>query len=208
MRGRPLGTIAAAAALKVPVAIDAFVGAVENMTGGNAYKLGDILTYNNGVSVEIHNTDAEGRLVLADCLIQACKVPNVAHIVDMATLTGAVVVAIGPDYTGLFTQDKALSEALHNAANTTGEGLWSLPLHTPYNRMLKGTWSKIKNVGERSAGSITAALFLNHFVDENISWAHLDIAGSAFYETPIAGYAPGGTGQMVRTLVEWTKSLN
>jgi leucyl aminopeptidase len=197
-----LGAIGAAAELQLPVAIDVWVGAVENMTGSAAYKLGDILTYSNGVTVEIHTTDAEGRLVLADCLIQASKQP-VSEMLDLATLTGACVVAVGQDFTGLFTADDALAGALLHAAAQAGEGLWRLPLHKPYKDQLKADWAQLKNVGSRDAGATTAALFLEHFVGKDKRWAHLDIAGPALLEKPSGMYAAGATGQPLRTLLRW-----
>ncbi len=202
-----LAATAAIAELGLPVAVDTFLGAVENLTGPRAYKLGDVIRYPNGVTVEIHNTDAEGRLVLADCLLQASKVAGAKHIVDAATLTGAVVVALGTDFTGLFTDDDALAGALLAASEGTGEGLWRMPLHAPYKKMLAGDWTTLKNVGGRDGGAITAALFLQHFVPEGASWAHLDIAGPAFVEKEHHHYAPGGTGEMVRTLVDWVAAL-
>lgn len=201
-----LGITQAAIELGLPVAIDTFVGAAENMISGNSYKLGDVLRYRNGVTVEIHNTDAEGRLVLADCLISASRIEGVSHILDFATLTGACVVAIGPDFTGLFTDDDQLAGALSTAADRDGEGLWRLPLHARYKDMLKAEWGQIKNVGGRDAGATTAALFLQHFVD-GPSWAHLDIAGSAFQDKAVGPYVTGGTGQMVRTVTSWLESL-
>ena len=200
-----LATTQAVASLGVPVALDTFLGAVENMVSGNSFKLGDILTYRNGVTVEIHNTDAEGRLVLADCLINACET-DATHIIDAATLTGACVVALGPDYTGMFTNDDEMASELSTAAEQTGEGIWRLPLDKAYNRMLKGTWGQIKNVGGRAAGSTTAGLYLGHFVTDDKRWTHLDIAGSAFQDSKNAHWEPGGTGQMVRTLTRWISS--
>ncbi len=197
-----LGAVGAAAELGLPVAIDVWVAAVENMTGSAAYKLGDILTYSNGVTVEIHNTDAEGRLVLADCLIQASKYPA-TEVLDLATLTGACVVAIGQDFSGLFTSDDALAGALMNAANQAGEGLWRLPLHKPYKDQLKAEWAQLRNVGSRDAGATTAALFLEHFVGKEKRWAHLDIAGPALIEKASGMFAAGATGQPLRTLLRW-----
>lgn len=201
-----LAATRAIADLGLPIAVDTFIGCVENMVNGSSFKLGDVLTYKNGVSVEIHNTDAEGRLVLADCLIRACEVEGVTHVIDAATLTGACVVAIGSDFTGLFTSDDELSQQLSSAAADNGEGLWRLPLHAPYGDMLKADWAQLKNVGGRDAGASTAALFLQHFV-EDVKWAHLDIAGSAFLEKGNARYAAGATGEMVRTLTTWAESL-
>lgn len=197
-----LAATGAAAEAQIPLNIDCFIGAVENMLGGNAFKLGDILRYNNGVTVEIHNTDAEGRLVLADCLIQASRTEGVTDIIDAATLTGAAAIAVGPDYAALFTKDNALAAELMGAAESEAEYLWRLPLHQPYIQQLKGKWGAIKNLGGREGGATTAALFLQHFVD-GPRWAHLDIAGSAFHESDHADYAAGATGEMVRTLVHF-----
>ncbi len=198
-----LGAAGAIAELGLPITVDCFVGAVENMVSGNSYKLGDILRYRNGVTVEIHNTDAEGRLVLADCLIEASKLSGVTAIIDSATLTGACVVAVGNDFTALFTDSDALAGELHAAATVDAEGLWRLPLHAPYKELLKGEWGQIKNVGGRAAGATTAALFLSYFVDSDADWAHLDIAGSAFIDKANNRYVAGATGEMVRTLTSW-----
>ncbi|MEZ4239659.1 MAG: leucyl aminopeptidase [Myxococcota bacterium] len=200
-----LGATGIVAELGVPVAVDTFVPAVENMTGGLAYKLGDVLRYSNGVTVEIANTDAEGRLVLADALIRACKVQGVSTIVDAATLTGACVVALGDDYTGLFTNDDPLATELLGAATATGEGLWRLPLHAPYNEQLKSEFAQIKNVGSRYGGAITAGLFLKHFVADGMRWAHLDIAGPAFHDKGSVRYPAGATGEMVRSLASFVE---
>jgi leucyl aminopeptidase len=177
------------------------------MPSGSSYKLGDILTYKNGVTVEIHNTDAEGRLILADALLVASEIPGVSRIVDAATLTGAIVVSLGHDYTGLFTPDDGLAGELVEASKATSEKIWRMPLDDAYNRMLKGTWSQIKNVGGRDGGSITAALFLQHFVRKGARWAHLDIAATAFYEHANDPFAKGATGQVVRSLATWIERL-
>ncbi|MEN0061012.1 MAG: leucyl aminopeptidase [Myxococcota bacterium] len=198
-----LAATGAIAELGLPIAVDCLVGAVENLVSGNAFKLGDILRYTNGVTVEIHNTDAEGRLVLADCLIRASQVDGVQTIIDAATLTGAAVVAVGSQFSGLFTHDEGLAGELKAAADQTGEGLWRLPLHGPYKELLRSDYAQIKNVGSREAGATTAALFLEHFVGEGKRWAHLDIAGPAFLDKASSKYAPGGTGEMVRSLVSW-----
>ncbi|MCB9676556.1 MAG: leucyl aminopeptidase [Alphaproteobacteria bacterium] len=202
-----LGATAALAELGAPIAVDCFVGAVENMAGANSYKLGDILKYRNGVTVEIHNTDAEGRLVLADCLINASATEGVTQIIDAATLTGACVIAIGTDFTGMFTNDEGMAHDLSLAASADGEGLWRLPLHAPYKEKLRGDWSKLKNVGGRDAGATTAALFLQHFVTDDKRWTHLDIAGSAWREKGNGTWAAGATGEMVRTLTTWAERL-
>jgi len=202
-----LAAFGAAVELGLPMNLDVWVGAAENMLGADAFKLGDILTYKNGVTVEIHNTDAEGRLVMADCLIRACEVEGVTQLVDAATLTGAAVVALGPDYTAMFTDDDELADALSAAEDASGERIWRMPLHAPYKSMLKADWAQIKNVGGRAAGSTTAALYLQHFVD-GPRWAHLDIAGSAFHDKANNTYAAGATGEPVRLLTYWLESVS
>ncbi len=196
-----LGVMQAVRDLQPDVEVHGIIGAAENMLGGNAYKLGDILRMYNGKTVEIHNTDAEGRLVLADCLTYASKL-GVDEVVDIATLTGAAVIALGEHYTGLFTGSDALSAALLARASEAGEGLWRMPLPDFYKDMLKADWAQLKNVGGRSAGAITAALFLSEFVD-GPKWAHLDIAGPAFVEKQQRHFSAGGTGAMVPTLIGW-----
>ncbi len=201
-----ISAFGAIAELGLPINVDLWVPSVENMCGANSFKLGDILRYNNGVTVEIHNTDAEGRLILADALILASETEGVSTVVDMATLTGAILIALGGDYTGLFTQSDELASALSEASAANHELIWRLPLDKRYNRMLKGTWGQIKNVGERAGGSITAGLFLEHFVKEGVEWAHLDIAGSSFMDAPVGPFGKGATGQVVRSLVSWAES--
>ena len=199
-----IGTMKAVAALKPDVEVHGIIGAVENMLGGNAFKLGDILHMYNGKKVEVFNTDAEGRLVLADCLHYACQL-GVDAVVDIATLTGAAVVALGEKYTVLFSKDDALVGELSASADAGGELVWRLPLPDFYKDMLKAEWGDLKNVGGRSAGSITAALFLSEFV-EGPAWAHLDIAGPSFNEKTSDHFAAGGTGCMVPTLTRWVTS--
>ena len=132
---------------------------------------------------------------------------RVSRVVDLATLTGSMIIACGSDYTGLFTSDGALADELMGAADRASELMWRMPLHQPYKRLLKGTWGRIKNVGGREAGSVTAALYLQHFVEEGTRWAHMDIAGTAFADKPVDPYVAGGTGQVVRTLVSWAEKL-
>lgn len=198
---------AAVAELGLPVALDVFIGAVENMCAADSYKLGDILSYPNGVTVEVHNTDAEGRLVMADCLIRACQTPGVTHVVDAATLTGACAIAVGSHFAGLFTTSEELATDLGKAAAAVDEGLWRLPLHKPYGQHLKADWGQIKNLGVREGGASIAASFLEHFVTEDVEWAHLDIAASSFIDKADSRYAAGGTGEGVATLVAWLESF-
>ena len=199
-----IGVFRALQEIQPDVEVHGIVGAVENMLGGGCYKLGDVLQISNGKTVEVHNTDAEGRLVLADCLSYASCL-GLDAMVDIATLTGACIVALGERYTGLFTSDDDLAGALKSAAADAGEDIWSLPLEERYKSKLKAEWADIKNVGGRAAGSITAALFLSHFV-ENTTWAHLDIAGPAFSDKPVDHLASGGLGAMVPTLTRWVSA--
>jgi len=203
-----LGAAGAVAAMGLPINLDVFVASAENMVGANSYKLSDVLHYDNGVTVEIHNTDAEGRLVLADALILASRVDGATHIVDAATLTGACAIATGPDFAGLFTADDGFANELLGHAAGNGDGLWRLPYHLPYKSMLKSDVAQIKNVGGREGGATTAALFLGHFVADDKIWAHLDIAGNSFMDKPHGFYPSGATGEIVRTLYAWMESLS
>lgn len=200
-----IGAMKTISLLKPNVRVDGIVGAVENMPGGNAYKLGDILRFYNGKRAEIHNTDAEGRLVLADCLAYASELKPSA-IIDLATLTGAAVVALGDWYTAMYTRSDDLAATLSAHAADSGDGVWRMPLVDLYKDKLKSDFADMKNVGGRAGGSITAALFLAEFVQCD-RWAHLDIAGPAFFEAPLLHFAPGGTGTMVRALVRWVEGL-
>jgi len=152
--------------------------------------------------MEIINTDAEGRLILADALSYASKLkPD--EIIDMATLTGACVVALGPDISAIFTKNEKLQKGLIGAASAQGEKLWPLPLEDDYLEMIRSDVADMKNSGGRWGGAITAALFLREFVDEGIAWAHLDIAGPALVESDKPYRPAGGTGVMVRTLLRY-----
>ncbi len=200
-----IGTLKAIAATKPNVRVDVIFGAVENMPSGNSYKLGDILKMYSGKRVEIHNTDAEGRLVLADCLHYACELkPDV--VVDLATLTGAAVVALGDWYSALYSREDSTAAGLLAAADTCGEAAWRMPLPDLYRDKIKAEWGETKNTGGRSAGSITAALFLSDFVT-TAKWAHIDIAGPAFLDSALLHFVPGGTGTMVRSLSRWIEGL-
>lgn len=195
-----MGAMTAIARLKLPVNVVGYMGLVENMPGGSAFKLGDILTARNGVTIEVLNTDAEGRLVLADVLSYAVDA-GVDRIVDLATLTGACVVALGEDVSGAFTNNQAWCDTLLAAAKATGEDVWQLPMWDLYEDLIKGDVGDIKNTGGRWGGSITAARFLQHFVSDK-PWVHLDIAGPAFASSNKPHREAGATGHMVKTLVE------
>jgi leucyl aminopeptidase len=195
-----LGAMTAIARLKLPVNVVGLMGLVENMTGGSAFKLGDILTARNGVTIEVLNTDAEGRLVLADVLSYAVDL-GVDRIIDLATLTGACVVALGEDVVGVMTNDQTWCDAVLAAAKTCGEDAWQLPMFDLYDELIKGDIGDIKNTGGRWGGAITAGKFLQRFVG-NKPWVHLDIAGPAFASSNKPHREGGATGVMVRTLIE------
>jgi leucyl aminopeptidase len=194
-----LGATAAIARLGLPVRLISVIGATENLPSGHSMKPGDILRARNGTTIEVINTDAEGRLVLADCLTHAIE-QGAERLVDLATLTGAIVTALGTTYAGLMGQDDEWCEEVSAAGRRAGEILWRLPLHPEFADMIKGKYADIANAVEnRRAGSITAAEFLHRFVGD-VPWAHLDIAGVA-WDTGKA-YAPkGGVGYGVRLLV-------
>jgi leucyl aminopeptidase len=201
-----LGAIASIAALKIPVHVVAAVGLVENMTGGNAYKLGDVVTARSGTTIEIHNTDAEGRVVLADVLDVVADL-NPDCIIDAATLTGACMVALGRDIAGVFTNHQSSCDVLKSAARSVGERVWQLPMDKDFDSQISSDVADIKNVGDgRLGGAITAAKLLERFV-RDIPWIHVDIAGPAFADKPRPSIAGGGTGSMVRSFIEFTKRI-
>lgn len=195
-----LGAMTAIARLKLPVNVVGYAGLVENMLGGKAYKLGDVLTARNGVTIEVHNTDAEGRLVINDVLSYAVD-HGADRLIDLATLTGACVVALGEDVAGAFANNQDWCDQVLAAAKTVGEDLWQLPMFDSYNELLKSDVADCKNVGGRWGGAITAAKFLEKFVGGK-PWVHLDIAGPAFASSNKGHREGGGTGCLVRTLVE------
>ena len=195
-----LEAVGAIAALGLPVRVTGVVGATENLPDGRAMKPGDIVRAKSGVSIEINNTDAEGRLVLADCLTHAID-QGAERLVDLATLTGAMVVALGRTYAGLLASDDEWAGAVQAAGERAGEISWRLPLHAEYDEMIKGRYADIVNsTAERGAGGITAAQFLKRFTGD-VPWAHLDIAGTA-YDNKKAYTPNGGAGFGVRTLIE------
>ena len=196
--------IAAIARLQLPLSVLAVVGATENLPSGRASRPGDIVTASNGRTIEINNTDAEGRLVLADCLCHAVA-QGAERIVDLATLTGAVIIALGSTYAGLMSNDDELAARLTQAGERSGEIIWRLPLHEEYDKLLKGTYGDLDNAPEgRKAGTIVGGAFLSNFVGDT-PWAHLDIAGSAWdLNRPYVG--KGASGYGVRVLVELARS--
>ena len=203
-----LGTAKAIGAIKPEgLEIHFIVASCENMINGSAVHPGDVVTASNGKTIEINNTDAEGRLTLADALKYASDLkPD--SIIDLATLTGACVIALGNEVAGMWSNNQKLADELLNAASKTEEGLWQMPLQKSYKDGLKSHIADMKNTGPRAGGSITAALFLEEFLDANINWAHIDIAGTCWAEKSNGINPSGATGYGVRTLIEWIKSLN
>jgi leucyl aminopeptidase len=198
--------VAAIAELALPVRVLGVVGATENMPGGGAIKPGDIVKALDGTTIEVNNTDAEGRLVLADCLTYARR-EGAERVVDVATLTGGIVVALGSVYAGLMSNDDDWATGVLAAAAASGERVWRLPLDPDYASMVKGRYAQLTNLTERrEASSITGAEFLHHFAGD-VPWAHIDIAGTG-YDVRLPYFADkGATGFGVRLLVELARAL-
>ncbi len=197
-----LGIMGALPKLGPPVEVHGLIAATENMPSGSAIRPGDVLKAMNGTTIEIGNTDAEGRLTLADALCYANQEVKPDEIIDVATLTGACVVALGPLCTGLFANDDGLAGRLLAAADGAGERLWRLPLIDEYREFLKSEVADLNNVGPRGGGAITAGLFLKEFAGST-PWAHFDIAGPAFSEKDLPLAPKGGTGVAVRTILTY-----
>ncbi|MFI1201809.1 leucyl aminopeptidase [Streptomyces sp. BHT-5-2] len=193
--------VVAAARLDLPVNVTGWLALAENMPSGAATRPGDVLTMYSGKTVEVLNTDAEGRLVLADALTRASEESPDA-IVDVATLTGAMVLALGHRHFGIMANDDAFRTSIHEIAEEVGEDSWPMPMPGHLRKGMDSPVADLANMGERMGGGLVAGLFLKEFVGEGIPWAHLDIAGPAFHEGGPWGYTPkGGTGSSVRTLV-------
>jgi leucyl aminopeptidase len=202
--GATLGAAKAIAQLKPDVEVHFISAVTENMISGKAMRPGDIITASNGKTIEVNNTDAEGRLTLADALVFAEKL-GVDAIVDLATLTGACIIALGDQIAGLWSPDRNLANQILTAAENAGEKIWQMPLEEKYFDGLKSAIADMKNTGPRPGGSITAALFLKQFV-EKTPWAHLDIAGPVWTDKEHGYNNVGATGYPVRTLVNWVLS--
>jgi len=195
-----IGTMRAIALLKPPVPVIGVIAAVENMPDGKASRPSDVVTASNGKTIEILNTDAEGRLILADAVAYAEK-QGATRIVDMATLTGAVIIALGDVNTGIMGNDQGLIDEIVAHGRDSGEGFWQLPLGMEYSKQIRSDIADIKNIGPRGkAGTIMGAVFIQEFVD-NAKWAHLDIAGTAWCDTVRPHQAKGPTGVAIRTLL-------
>ncbi len=198
-----LGAMDAIARLQLPVNVVGLVGSTTNMPSGTAVKPGDVVTASNGKSIEIINTDAEGRLVLADVLVYAKKF-SPAVVIDAATLTGAVVIGLGHAATGVMGNDDKVVQEVIDAGKRASEPGWALPLWDEYKPLIKSDIADVKNSGGRAAGTITAALFLKEFVD-GFQWVHLDIAGTAYSESDLGTVPAGPTGVPVGTFVEFVR---
>jgi leucyl aminopeptidase len=197
-----VGALSAARDLGVKVRVRAFLPITDNMLGGDAQRVGDVIRYKNGTTVEVLNTDAEGRLILADALIAAAR-EKPAAILDLATLTGAQMVALGTKVAAVLGNHDSWLEQVRAAGSRAGEPIWPLPLWGDYRRDLDSTIADLKNVSSgRSAGTIIAGLFLKEFVPDDVPWAHLDIAGPSWSDRDDAELSAGGTGYGVRTILE------
>lgn len=201
-----VATMLAIAKLDIDVHVVGIIAATENLPSGSAYKPGDIIRTMSGKSVEVVNTDAEGRMILADALHYAQRFePD--HLIDFATLTGACVVALGGEASGLFTNDDALAQKLIEAGEQVGERIWRLPEWDEYKELIRSEWADMKNSGGRWGGAITAAVFLKEFV-KCPSWAHLDIAGTAWAENETSREPRGATGVGVRATIAFLRQLS
>ncbi|HTD53258.1 MAG TPA: hypothetical protein VK780_09550, partial [Thermoanaerobaculia bacterium] len=195
----------AAKLLKLPIRVVALAPVTENLPSGSACRPGDILRMRNGKTVEVDNTDAEGRLILADTLSYAGKYrPDV--LVDYATLTGAVLIALGHDCAGLMTPEEDIAREFLEAGEATRERVWRLPLWPDYRENLKSEWADMKNSAGRNGGTVTAAAFLKEFVPPGVPWAHIDFAGTAHLEKEHGGYDAGATGFGIALTVDFLKN--
>ena len=202
-----LGVMQAVRDLRLPINVEAVMPLCENSIGERSYKPEDVFTSRSGVKVEIANTDAEGRLILADALDYVKEKLAPSRIIDVATLTGSAEVALGNDISALFSNTDALAYQIAQASLHAGEPVWRMPLHQPYLKSLDSDVADCKNVGSRSGGAITAALFLQKFIND-IPWVHFDIAGTAFLKESRRYFPKGATGVPVRTLVEFLENCS
>ena len=200
-----IGTMCAVAKMKIKKNVTCVVAACENSIGPNAYRPGDILTAMNGKTIEVTNTDAEGRLTLADALTYIVRKEKVNEVIDAATLTGAVMVALGEDVTGVFTNDDKMARKVIDASENWNEYFWQMPMFDIYKKNLKSSYADMQNTGVRWGGSTNAAKFLEEFIDDT-KWVHLDIAGTAWASGANPYYSQkGATGQVFRTVYSYIK---
>ncbi|MEO6224889.1 MAG: leucyl aminopeptidase [Sphingomicrobium sp.] len=205
--GAVAGAMKTIALRKARANIVGICGLVENMPGGNAQRPGDVVTTMSGQTVEVINTDAEGRLVLADAITYVQSKYHPSTIIDLATLTGAILVSLGFEWAGLFSNDEKLAGKLMQAGEQSGDKLWRMPLAEPFDRLIDSPIADMKNVGPREGGSITAAQFIQRFVDKGVKWAHIDMAGKAWSDKPGATFDKGATGFGVRLLDDYVADV-
>ena len=205
--GAVAGALLALALRKAEADVIGVVGLVENMPDGNAQRPGDVVTSMSGQTVEVINTDAEGRLVLCDVLTWVQQTYSPATIVDLATLTGAIIVSLGHEYAGMFANDDLLASQLDAAGKASGDRLWRMPLGSAYDKLIDSQIADMKNVGPRFGGSITAAQFLQRYINDGVAWAHLDIAGTVWADKAGATHDKGATGFGVRLLDRYVRDV-
>ena len=201
------GTMLALARRKAQADVIGVCGLVENMPDGAAQRPGDVVTSMSGQTIEVINTDAEGRLVLCDAVTWVQKQYSPATIVDLATLTGAIIVSLGHEHAGMFSNDDLLASQLDAAGKASGDALWRFPLGAAYDKLIDSPIADMKNVGPRYGGSITAAQFIQRFVDKGVAWAHLDIAGTVWVDKPGTTHDKGATGFGVRLLDRYVRDV-
>jgi len=205
--GAVAGAMKALALRKAKAHVIGVCGLVENMPDGNAQRPGDVVTSASGQTIEVLNTDAEGRLVLCDAIWWVQQAYHPKTIIDLATLTGAMIVSLGHEHGGIFANDDTLADQIVSAGKTVGEKLWRMPMGEAYDKMLDSPIADMKNIGPREAGSITAAQFIARFVDEGVKWAHLDIAGMVWASKPGTFWDKGATSYGVRLLDQYVKDV-
>ena len=205
--GAVAGAMKAIALRKAKANIVGICGLVENMPGGNAQRPGDVVTTMSGQTVEVINTDAEGRLVLADAVTYVQRNYKPKTVIDLATLTGAILISLGHEWAGLFSNDDELAEKLNEAGKESGDKLWRMPLAEPFDRLIDSPIADMKNVGPREGGSITAAQFIKRFIDDGVRWAHIDMAGKAWSDKASSTYDKGATGFGVRLLDRYVEDV-
>jgi leucyl aminopeptidase len=205
--GAVVGAMKALALRKAKANIVGICGLVENMPGGNAQRPGDVVTTMSGQTVEVINTDAEGRLVLADAVTYLQRNFKPTAIIDLATLTGAILISLGHEWAGLFSNNDDLAGKLQSAGEESGDKLWRMPLGEPFDRLIDSPIADMKNVGPREGGSITAAQFIQRFIENDTKWAHIDMAGKAWADKAATTYEKGATGFGVRLLDQYVADV-
>ena len=205
--GAVAGALKALSLRKAKANVVGICGLVENMPGGNAQRPGDVVTTMSGQTVEVINTDAEGRLVLADAVTYVQRNYKPATIIDLATLTGAILISLGHEWAGLFSNNEELASELQKAADKSGDKLWRMPLAEPFDRLINSPIADMKNVGPREGGSITAAQFIQRFIENGVKWAHIDMAGMAWSDKASSTYEKGATGFGVRLLDQYVEDV-